>query len=54
MGVIESNFQIRNNASDMNGRATLILRRSLKILNEFLKEFSGVKMPNGIKTMGQV
>ena len=35
-------------------RDTLRLRRSLELLNGILKEFSSIKMPNGLKTMAQV
>lgn len=38
--------------SDM--RASLILRRSLEVLNAVLKELATVKMPAGVKLYGQV
>jgi len=54
MMLIDGNMQNRYNSMDADGRAILILRRSLRILNEILKEFSGIKMLYGIKIMGQV
>lgn len=35
-------------------RDTLVLRRSIKLLNAILKEFSTAKMPNIIRAMGAV
>lgn len=35
-------------------RDTLMLRRSLKLLNGILKEFASLKMLNGVKTMAKV
>jgi hypothetical protein len=54
LAFVDKSLQIRYNSADADGGATLVLRRSLKILNEILKEFSAVKMLQGVKAMGQV
>ncbi|THH11497.1 hypothetical protein EW145_g638 [Phellinidium pouzarii] len=45
-------FFVNSAGNDL--KATLILRRCLEILNTIFKEFSSVRMPSGIKVMGQL
>lgn len=40
--------------SNASPDATLLLRRSLQVLNAVLKEYAGFKMLTGVKTMGEV
>jgi len=54
MGMIDTKLQSRYVVMDEDPRNTLILRRSLKLLNGILKEFSSYKMLNGVKTMANV
>lgn len=51
---IDSHWQARYTSGKQDSRDTLRLRRSLKLLNAILKEFASIKLPNGMKTMGQV
>ncbi|CDO76254.1 hypothetical protein BN946_scf184470.g12 [Trametes cinnabarina] len=52
IGVINSSVEGRANNSLPN--ATLLLRRSLELLNAVLKEYAAYKMLTGVKTMGQL
>jgi hypothetical protein len=54
MGIIETSLQVKYNSPSPDDRALLILRRTLRIVNEILKEISSIKMPSGIRAMGQV
>lgn len=54
MPVVESGLLSLATSTNAAVQSTLVLRRSLKVLNSVLKEFSNVKMPAGIKTMSQV
>ena len=49
---ITSSLEARDNNSNPN--ASLLLRRSLEVLNAVLKEYAAFKMLTGVKTMGQV
>ncbi|KAI0832484.1 ARM repeat-containing protein [Trametes gibbosa] len=51
-GAINTSVEGRYNGTIHN--ATLVLRRSLEVLNAVLKEYAGYKMLTGIKTMGQL
>jgi hypothetical protein len=51
MDVIRTNLELLCSSPNNNPRSTLVLRRSLALLNGLLKEFSGAKMLTGIKTM---
>lgn len=51
---IDSHWQARYTSGRQDSRDTLRLRRSLKLLNAILKEFASIKLPNGMKIMGQV
>ncbi|KAL7282456.1 hypothetical protein ACG7TL_003927 [Trametes sanguinea] len=52
IGVINTSVEGRSNGSIPN--ATLLLRRSLELLNAVLKEYAAYKMLTGVKTMGQL
>jgi hypothetical protein len=52
--MIDTNLQLRYASANSNAPTTLVLKRSLRILNEILKEFGSLKMPGGIRIMGQV
>ncbi|KAJ3517980.1 hypothetical protein NLJ89_g157 [Agrocybe chaxingu] len=52
--IINENLQKRYVSSIEDPRDTLRLRRSLKLLNGILKEFSSIKLPNGMKAMAQM
>lgn len=52
LGAINSSVEGRY--SGANPSATLVLRRSLELLNAVLKEYAAYKMLTGVKTMGQV
>ncbi|KAF8663451.1 hypothetical protein AX16_001021 [Volvariella volvacea WC 439] len=54
MTVIDTTLQKRYQGGSDDSRDTLMLRRSLKLLNAIIKELASVKMPNGIKIMAQV
>lgn len=54
MSIIDSNIQMRYTSQAVDPRSTLMSRRSIKILNEVLKEFSNYKMLAGVRTMGNV
>ncbi|KAI0776057.1 ARM repeat-containing protein [Trametes elegans] len=51
-GAINTSIEARYNGSNPN--ATVLLRRSLELLNAILKEFAAYKMLTGVKTMGQL
>ncbi|KAG2154931.1 ARM repeat-containing protein [Suillus bovinus] len=51
MDVIRANLEVFCGSPNDNPRSTLALRRGLALLNSVLKEFSGVKLPAGVKTM---
>ena len=51
-GTINSSIEARYANASPN--ASLILRRSLEVLNAILKEYAAFKMLTGVKTMGQV
>ncbi|GLB33947.1 putative ARM repeat-containing protein [Lyophyllum shimeji] len=51
VNVIDLNLRKRYEAMIEDRRDTLMLRRSLKLLNVILKEFASIKMLNGVKTM---
>lgn len=51
MTTIDTHLQTHLTSSDDNPRRSLILRRSLKLLNGIVKEFSAYKMLNGVRTM---
>ncbi|TBU32713.1 ARM repeat-containing protein [Dichomitus squalens] len=51
-GAINSSVDARYTNGDPN--ATLVLRRSLQVLNAVLKEYAGFKMLTGVKTMGKL
>ncbi len=51
-GVINSSVEARFTNSASN--ASLLLRRSLEVLNAILKEYAAFKMLTGVKTMGKV
>ncbi|KAL1944202.1 hypothetical protein VTO73DRAFT_3387 [Trametes versicolor] len=52
LGAINSSVEGRY--SGANPSATLVLRRSLELLNAVLKEYAAYKMLTGVKTMGQL
>ncbi|KAI9000953.1 ARM repeat-containing protein [Trametes punicea] len=52
IGVINASMEGRYSGSAPN--ATLLLRRSLQVLNAVLKEYAAYKMLTGVKTMGQL
>lgn len=54
MSVIDNNLQLRYNSQVVDPRVTLMLRRSIQVLNEVLNEFLNYKMLTGVKTMGNV
>lgn len=54
LNVIDSNLQKRYSSILEDLRNTLVLRRSLQLLNAILKEFANMKMLHGIKTMGNI
>ncbi|RDB22808.1 Importin-11 [Hypsizygus marmoreus] len=54
LGVINTNLQKRYFAMSEDPRETLMLRRSLKLLNGVVKEFASIKMLNGVKTMAKL
>ncbi|KAH7931251.1 ARM repeat-containing protein [Leucogyrophana mollusca] len=53
MQVVEANLQ-RCGSSDVDARSSLMLRRSLKLLNAVLKEFASMKMLTGTGTMTNI
>ncbi|KAF8557000.1 ARM repeat-containing protein [Imleria badia] len=54
MPVVESGLLSLASSPNASIQSTLSLRRSLQVLNSVIKEFSGVKMPAGVKTMSQI
>ncbi|KAJ6486383.1 armadillo-type protein [Mycena vitilis] len=53
--IIDSTLQKRfSDPVNEDLRDTLVLRRSIKLLNGVMKEFSNAKMPNSIKTMAAI
>ena len=52
VGAIDASVEGRVSKSVPN--ATIVLRRSLELLNAVLKEYGAFKMLTGVKTMGQV
>lgn len=52
--IIDSNLRERYTSGKEDLLNYLKIRRSLKLLNGVLKEFSAIKLPNGVKTMAQV
>ncbi|KAG5648935.1 hypothetical protein DXG03_000284 [Asterophora parasitica] len=54
VNVIDQNLQKRYGTTSHNPRDTLMLRRSVKLLNKILKEFASIKMLNGVKTMSNL
>ncbi|KAI0375701.1 ARM repeat-containing protein [Pilatotrama ljubarskyi] len=52
IGAINTSIEGRYSGSAPN--ATLVLRRSLELLNAVLKEYAAYKMLTGVKTMGQL
>jgi len=52
--IIDSNLRERYTSGKEDLINYLKIRRSLKLLNGILKEFSAIKLPNGMKTMAQV
>ncbi|KAK2466318.1 hypothetical protein APHAL10511_001960 [Amanita phalloides] len=54
MSVIDSNLKMRHSSAEDNAQNTLVLRRSLQLLNAVLKEFASIKMPSGMKIMAEV
>lgn len=54
MTAIDQNLQKRYVSMSQDPRDTLILRRSIKLLNKILKEFASIKMLNGVKTMSNL
>ncbi|KAJ8523493.1 hypothetical protein ONZ45_g125 [Pleurotus djamor] len=54
MALVDSNLQARYSSPIDDPNQTLILRRSLYLLNAVIKELSSVKMLNGVKIMTKV
>ncbi|KAG1752648.1 ARM repeat-containing protein [Suillus paluster] len=54
MDVIRTNLQVLCASPNSDPRSILALRRGLALLNCVLKEFSGVKMLTGVKTMANI
>lgn len=52
--VIDQKLQKRYGSTGEDPHDTLMLRRSVKLLNKLLKEFASIKMLGGIKTMSNV
>jgi hypothetical protein len=52
--MIETNFNARYNASNMDSIVQLTLIRSLATLNQVLKELVGIKMPSISKSVFEV
>ncbi|KAJ7094628.1 armadillo-type protein [Mycena belliarum] len=53
--VVETALQKRlSDPANEDPRDTLILRRSLKLLNSVLKEYANAKMPNSLRTMSAI
>lgn len=52
MSIINSG--VESHCTGTTSVSSLPLRRGLETLNAILKEFTSVKMPSGIKIMGQV
>lgn len=51
MDVIRTNLEVLCGTPNGDPRSTLALRRGLALLNSVLKEFSGVKLLAGVKTI---
>ncbi len=54
MNTIDTNLQLRYSTPSEDLRPTLLLQRSLQLLNGVLREFAAYKMLTGVKTMTQV
>ena len=54
MGLIDTNLKKRYEQNLNDPRDTLMLRRSLQLVNAILKELASIKMLNGVKTMAAV
>ncbi|KAF8639750.1 hypothetical protein AX17_001012 [Amanita inopinata Kibby_2008] len=54
MSIIDNNLQRRYSSTDGETQSTLVLRRSLQLLNAILKEFGSIKMPSGMKIMAEL
>ncbi|KIJ70097.1 hypothetical protein HYDPIDRAFT_178457 [Hydnomerulius pinastri MD-312] len=52
--VVENGLVSLANSPNANLQSTLSLRRSLKVVNSILKEFSSMKMMTGVKTMAEI
>jgi hypothetical protein len=52
--LIDTNLQSRYSSPNSDQNTTLVLKRSLRILNEIIKEFASIKLPRGVQTMGSV
>ncbi|EPQ59406.1 ARM repeat-containing protein [Gloeophyllum trabeum ATCC 11539] len=51
---IEENLRARYSTAVPDERSALVLVRSLRLVNEVLKEFGSIKMPGGMKTMAKI
>lgn len=49
--VIDTNLKARYTSNNMDPRVTLMLRRSIKVLDEALKEIANKKMLTSVKVM---
>ncbi|KAG2013512.1 ran binding protein 11 [Coprinopsis cinerea AmutBmut pab1-1] len=54
VSTIDNSLQQRYQAQSTDPQTTLLLKRSLKLVNGILKELASVKMLNGVKTMASV
>jgi hypothetical protein len=54
MSLIDTNLQSRYSSPNSDQNTMLVLKRSLRILNEIIKELASVKLPRGVQTMGSV
>jgi hypothetical protein len=54
MNAIDSNLQARYSSQFSDPQTTLALRRSLRIFNAFVKEYTTVRMLTGIRALGEV
>ncbi|KAF8917892.1 armadillo-type protein [Mucidula mucida] len=54
MNTIDTNLQLRYSTPSEDLRPTLLLQRSLQLLNGVLREFAAYKMLTGVKTMTQL
>ena len=51
---IDQGFSTCYGSAPVEGPPLLRLKRGLQVLNAILKEFAGVKMPSGTKTLSMV